>query len=172
MGMTDQTATPAETWEPVPVVMDYYDGPLVGVAHYQGAPHAFLICDEIRRKPTPQEQDEWGDDIVREWVYNLYPVSEDMLAKVLEKQAIFERWHQAWSAKQVGMEQHPALPDERARYDELKAEVDPWKEGLQHLTPTHTRVGHFSCDHGAVPSGHSRWQHYQVLWQPVPEVSA
>lgn len=167
-GMTDQTTEPTQTWDPVPVVMDYYDAPLIGVAHYQGTPHAFLVCDEIYRKPTAQEQEEWGDDMVREWVYDLFPVPADMLDKILEKQAIFERWHQAWSAKRVGIEQHPALPEDRERYDELKAEVDPWKEGLQHLKPAHTMIGHFSCDPSVVPQGHSRWQHYQVLWQALP----
>ena len=73
-------------WELVPIVWDYYDIPLGGLAHLNGVPHLFDFLDD-ERVPDPEDPEEF----LTEDIYALYPVPEDLVALLVEKSDIFER---------------------------------------------------------------------------------
>lgn len=153
-------------WELVPIVWDYYDIPLGGLAHLNGVPHLFDFLDD-ERVPDPEDPEEF----LTEDIYALYPVSEDLVALLVEKSDIFERWHKAWSADQSLMKQHPALAADRARYDELKAITAERIKAVKETTPRLLKKGYFSRGRRPVEPGHSAWTSYGVRWSdyvPAP----
>jgi hypothetical protein len=88
-------------------INDYYDGPRLGVAELNGVPHLYEAEFDYNR-------DEYGD------TYFLSPIDRDLLELVLEDWEIWCRWHQAHTRHEVDLESHPALPQDRARHEELK----------------------------------------------------
>ena len=94
-------------WETVHSILDYWDGPISGVADKGGAPHAF-------RRRWIVEADDWGSE------YLVRPIDAETLALVVEDWAIWERWRAAFDRGQVGLDTHPALPPERARKSDLQ----------------------------------------------------
>ena len=151
------------TWETVPFVSNYYDVPLEWVAHLGGTPYVFFHFDEVRVN-NPQDED---DEIWVDSIYALHAVPDDILSALTEKHAIFERWHQAWRAGEVGaMNQHPALKSDRPRYDALLAQVKPWLEATRVKPAEHLLVGRFASGRQEVPAGSSRWGSYEVKWLP------
>ena len=94
-------------FEIVYTVEDWWDGPVAGLADHGGRPHAYL------REFDP------GDD---DWtpVFELWPVDEETLRLARERWAIWVRWRTAFHDKQTDMSTHPALPEDRARYEELR----------------------------------------------------
>ena len=93
------------TFERVYTMTDYYDGPRAGIANFEGKPHAY-------RSP-------FNDAIGYEEVYELRPVDEETLRLALEDWEIWLRWEEAYRAGLANRESHPALPDDRARHDEI-----------------------------------------------------
>src|SRR5687767_8229697 len=95
------------TVERVYVIAHWWDRPLEGVADYRGTPHWFdRIFDE--------ELDDYTER------FALTPLSSAELELELESYAIFERWRAANSRGEAGIDSHPALPGERARYAEIE----------------------------------------------------
>jgi hypothetical protein len=95
-------------WDRVWTVHDYYDGPRSGIADVDGVPHIYqCVFDD--------DEDEYGD------VFRVAPIAPDLLALVLEDWAIWRRFEDALHAGQVSIKDHPSLPEERARHEELKA---------------------------------------------------
>lgn len=90
---------------------DYYDGPRVGVATYEGTPHVYFSLG--------LDIDSDADD-----VFSLAPIDQDTLALVEEDWAIWLRWEQALKRGETTAATHPALPEDRARHDELVAALD------------------------------------------------
>lgn len=88
----------------------YYDGPRLGIAELRGVPHVY-------EAEFDHSAEEFGD------TYFLSPVEPGLLALVLEEWAIFCRWQESHRRGEVGVESHPALPNERRRYEELKAAI-------------------------------------------------
>ena len=86
---------------------DWHDGPRQGVADLQGTPHVF--------------QSEWrdcGDTDIDTFL--LIPIDPDIFALVLEDWAIWRRWETAFYQGAATQETHPALPEDRSRYEELE----------------------------------------------------
>ena len=98
--------------ERVFTVTDFFDGPLEGIANFQGMPHAF-------RRMFDYQRDEYSD------IYQLKPIDADTLRLALEQWGIWLRWQTAFHRGEVGQESHPALPAERDRYDQLKRILAP-----------------------------------------------
>ena len=98
-------------YEEVLIVTDYYDGPRQGVANFKGEPH---FCDCIF--------DEMRSDYSN--LYRLTPISPHILDLAREDWAIWERWESAFKAGSTTRETHPALPQDRARHEEIRAVLD------------------------------------------------
>lgn len=91
-------------FERVYTMTDYWDGPRRGIADFQGQPHLY----------ESKFLDEDYDD-----VFDLCPVDHETLALALEDWAIWLRWESAFHEGRTTTATHPALPDDRARHDEL-----------------------------------------------------
>jgi hypothetical protein len=102
MTIADQEAQ----WERVLTMTDYYDGPRAGIANFRGKPHAYT-------SPFDFWEDEYAD------LYELRPIDDETLRLALEDWAIWLRWEAAYHAGAATRETHPALPDDRARHDEI-----------------------------------------------------
>lgn len=95
-------------FELVYTMTDYWDGPRGGIADYQGAPHLY--------------QSEW-DDLQDEYAstFRLSPIGPDVLKAALEAWEIWRRWETAYYQGLTPHNTHPALPEDRARHEELNA---------------------------------------------------
>jgi hypothetical protein len=90
---------------------DFYDGPRKGVANYHGVPHLYESC--------------WADIGAESDVFLLTPISVDVLALAREDWDIWLRWSAAHHAGLTTTETHPALPEDRARHNELAMLLSP-----------------------------------------------
>lgn len=107
--MTSETLKPG--YESVHTVTDYYDGPRVGIADYQGKPHFYeCIFDE--------STDNCSD------VFRLAPLDAEILQLAMEDWAIWQRWNIAYRSGKTDTTTHPALPHETKRHAELKEVLD------------------------------------------------
>ena len=89
---------------------DFWDGPRGGIAEFEGAPHVY--------------ESEWcdaADDYAPS--FRLSPVTAEVLKLALEDWAIWERWWTAFHAGLTTGDTHPALPEDRVRHEELKAQL-------------------------------------------------
>lgn len=99
-------------FEPVHTVTDYYDGPRRGIADLDGRPHLYDA--------------EWSSEIDNyAETFLLTPVDGNVLALALEDWAIWRRWEDAFHSGLVDHDSHPALPEDRARHEELVALLAP-----------------------------------------------
>lgn len=96
---------------------DYYDGPRGGVADFEGRPHAYAALFN-------EEMGGYSE------IFLLMPVEEDVFRLAMEDWAIWLRWEEAYHAGKASLDTHPALPEERARHEELKKLIG------DRLTPT------------------------------------
>lgn len=88
---------------------DYYDGPLRGVASFEGKPVLYEAAWNV-------EEAGGGVD-----VYDLYPISDDLFALALEDWELWLRWDRAFFEGRTTRETHPVLPEDRARAAEIEA---------------------------------------------------
>ena len=107
--MTVAEAQPG--YEEVFIVTDYYDGPRKGIANFKGLPH-FYDCIFDKAK------DEYSD------LYRLTPISEHIFELAKQDWAIWKRWESAFHSGKATRESHPALPQDRARHQEIRAILD------------------------------------------------
>jgi hypothetical protein len=99
-------------WERIFTITEYYDGPRQGVANFKGQPHFYdCIFDEGRSN--------YSD------LYRLTPLAPHILDLAREDWAIWERWESAFNAGNTTRETHPALPEDRVRYEEIRVALDP-----------------------------------------------
>jgi hypothetical protein len=159
--MTSEPSDNNPAWDTVHHISNYYDGPLEGLANLNGAPHVFFLHDEIFRQVGTLED----PDVEVDRIYALHAVSDEMARGLMEKQAIFERWHQAWSQDRSLMEHHPALPADRERHDALRAELAPQLDSLRRTKTTQVLLGEFHSNRRPVAPGCSRWGSYEVKWR-------
>jgi hypothetical protein len=99
-------------FERVYTVVGYYDGPRRGVADFNGAAHLY--------------ESEWSD-IADDYTdfFNLSPVDPETFQLVQEHWQIWLRWERARHEGTVAQDTHPALPEDRARHEELEALLRP-----------------------------------------------
>jgi hypothetical protein len=140
-------------FEPVHTVDDYYDGPLSGVADFGGRLHFY------RYTPENDEAYERGE----RW-FELSPISSHARDLAVEAFLIWQRWQVAsfaGTAPQVADGAPRTLPEDRARYEELKTVLDQ----LLVIDPVHRIVmrGEFS---GRAPQGRSL-SGFTVCWTPI-----
>jgi len=100
--------TSSEKYEPVHTVDDYYDGPRLGIANFNGTPHVYQCQFSVSK-------DDWTD------LFWLMPIGTDLFNLALERWNIFLRWYTEFKAGKVPLNTHPALPLDRQRYEELLA---------------------------------------------------
>ena len=96
-------------FELVYTITDYYDGPIGGLADYQGSPHIYEVLWNAPRDSQSSDH-----------LFRLSPVDKDTLALALEDWGIWLRWEEAFQAGMIAQSTHPALPSERARHEELQ----------------------------------------------------
>jgi hypothetical protein len=96
----------ASGYDKVYTVTDYYDGARAGVADFNGQPH-YYECqfDEMKG--------DWSD------IFLLKPIDSETFRLALEGWNIWGRWHAARESGDVGLDTHPALPEDRERYNEV-----------------------------------------------------
>ena len=93
-------------FETVYTCTDWWDGPRGGIADLLGSPYLFK-----------SEWDDANDDYANTFL--LCPVDAETFALALEQWAIWRRWETAYYRGQTTIAEHPALLEERPRYDEL-----------------------------------------------------
>lgn len=133
MQADNSSSKPDSGYETVFTVTDYYDGPRGGVANYLGKPHLYE-CE------FDGAQDDYSDR------YLLTPISEETFRLALEDWEIWKRWESAYHAGKADISSHPALPDDRARHEELRLILDK-----ELVTDTHkaiVRIGKFEAVRG------------------------
>lgn len=96
-----------ERYELVHTMTDYYDGPREGVADFEGAPHVYA-------SEWSDRDDDWADTFL------LSPITSDLFRLAMEDWEIWRRWESAFHEGRATRETHPALPEDRARHDELR----------------------------------------------------
>jgi hypothetical protein len=94
-------------YENIYTITDWYDGARAGVADFNGQPHYYecLFDESLGYTST----------------YLLHPIDAETLRLALEDWEIWERWDAARKEGRVDLETHPALPEDRARHDEIEA---------------------------------------------------
>jgi hypothetical protein len=102
--------------ERVYTVTDWFDGARLGIADYQGRPHLY----ESR---WDDSKDFWeGEDGGKEYGYYywLSPIDTKIFELGLEAWGIWQRWRGAWDRGEVDISTHPALPQDRERYNQIQ----------------------------------------------------
>jgi hypothetical protein len=138
------------SYERVHVDWDFWDIPRSGIADFEGRPH-FFACH------FDDELDDWTNR------YRLSPASPEMVALAIEKDAIFRRWRAASDGGETDISTWPALPTERARYDELNAVLEQARSAASEKSIQ--RVGRFRRIRFGALRGLDDWE---VLWR-APE---
>jgi len=90
----------------VHTITDWYDGARGGIATLEGKPHYY----ECR---WDEEKDEWSE------VYLLQQIDDETFRLAMEDWGIWLRWEAAYREGRTSHDTHPALPEERARHNEL-----------------------------------------------------
>jgi hypothetical protein len=109
--MTLNSASANSGYEIVFTVSDYHDGPRSGVANFRGSPHFYqAVFDD--------NADDYGD------VYLLTPISQETLEAALQDWEIFLRWRAAFNSGKVGRDSHPALPQDKTKFEETSRELN------------------------------------------------
>jgi len=98
-------------YEEVFTVIDYFDGPLKGVANFRRQPHFYdRVFDE--------SQDEYSN------LYQLTPISRHVFDLAKEDWVIWKRWESSFHAGKTTLKSHPALPQDRVRHKDIRAVLD------------------------------------------------
>ncbi len=111
--MRARNATDKQTTahERVFAIFDYQDGPRSGIANYHGEPYFFDSgFDEVR--------DRFSD------IFSLIHLEPDVFEAAMENWRIFLRWRAAFDAGKVNRDTHPALREDRAKYEETRQILD------------------------------------------------
>ena len=98
-------------YETVFTVSEYYDGPRGGLANFHGIPHIYECVFD-------QQDDAYSDSFL------LMPVGPEILAAAMTNWKIFLKWREAFDAGQTTLATHPALPEDKSRYDESRQRLE------------------------------------------------
>lgn len=128
-------------WNRVWTMADWYDGPRGGIADHDGVPHLY--------------ESEW-DDLASNYAdtFRLSPVSPEVFALALEDWAIWQRFEAAHAEGKASLDDHPALPDDRARHEEILRSLD----------------GKLATEPGTGLRVRAEWRAGEVRWFPVTEI--
>lgn len=135
-------------YEAVFTVSEYYDGPRGGLANFRGIPHIYECVFD-------QQHDAYSDSFL------LMPVGPEILAAAMTNWKIFLKWREAFDAGQTTLATHPALPEDKARYDEtrkrLEVAISLAKPGAIRARASFEILGEATASRDV----HTRWQ---VKW--------
>jgi hypothetical protein len=137
-------------FERVYTTTDWYDGPRIGIADFEGKPHLF-----VSRFDT--SEDSYSD------VFELREVDTETLRLALEDWGIWTRWENAFHAGQTTKDTHPALPEDRARHEVVARMLEQRLAALSNA-PLTVR-GEFRAVPGKPHGGRGRWM--EVSWERV-----
>jgi len=136
--------------ERVHTMTDFYDGPRAGVADYHGRPHLYeSLWHEANQR--------WAD------AFALMPISTEDRDLAVERYKIYERWETARRKGLADLDTHPALPPERARFDELERIIAPRLR--MDLTRALTALGVFDYRTSFIDDGTTILEQF-VTWTP------
>jgi hypothetical protein len=141
---------PNRAFERVYTMTDYYDGPRGGIADFNGRPHVYESRFEDIR----------GDDAD---IYELRAVDARTLALALEDWNIWLRWEDAYYAGGTTTADHPALPADRVRHDEIQKELAARLAALP--GPVVRATAAFQPRAGYADGGRGR--SLEVQWTPI-----
>lgn len=128
-------------------VTEYYDGPVNGIANFQGEPHFY-------ERMFDSASDSYSDK------YRLTPIDKPIFRLAMEDWEIWRRWELAFHAGKTQMETHPALPEDTATHRELEPILS---QALQSSPTAITRTGTFSAS-GQSESAPGIMRGLQVRW--------
>jgi len=97
-------------YEDIHTVFDYYDGIRTGIANFHGVPHYY-------ERPFDEALNDWAD------YFLLKPIDQETFRLAMEDWAIWQQWYVAWQTGKTPSETHPALPEDRARHDQIQSVV-------------------------------------------------
>jgi hypothetical protein len=148
-----------DTWtDKVLTVIDYFDGPVSGIANYKGQPHFYDLIFSMETDDYDRREDGFG-------LFCLRPVDEPTLRLALEDWEIWKRWHRAFAGGKTSSETHPALPEDRRRHSEIKAILDAQLQ-TECVGRFETR-GKFNICKRSETSGLQPNAEWEVEWRPT-----
>lgn len=140
-----------EASEIVHTVWDYFDGPLSGIANFNGKPHYFTAVFVEAIDDYDRGDGGYG-------LFRLQPIDAQYFRMAMEDWEIWLRWNKAFHSGSALLETHPALPEDRPRHDHLKAAM---RDRLEFdLAKSFDARGRF--DHPQ--NSNERWS-YEVRWK-------
>lgn len=95
--------------EKVYVENDWYDGPRIGVADYNGVPHRFIANFE--------------DTVGYLETFNIFPISTEELELEIEQWNIFVEWNRKYEAGETDTKTHPGYGGINQRWDEIEEKL-------------------------------------------------
>jgi hypothetical protein len=143
---TEASEVTADHLDIVHTVTERYDGPVRGIAEFRGRPHYY-------ERQFNAEADEWSE------IYWLMPIDEETFRLAMEAWEIWKRWEAAFRDCRTTPATHPALPEDRARWDELSTVL---KRRLV-IEPDRAVVAHARFDWNTEGDA---WGPLRVHWRP------
>lgn len=120
-------------FERVYTIDEWCGGPRAGVANFAGVPHFY--------RSVSRESAAWAPDEPR---FEIIPLTPELLAMILEADALFRRWHLGPRTGSGGPPPDGCGPaEERARYVDLERQI---AHGLAKRHPIAIMRGHFDFD--------------------------
>ena len=97
-------------YEKVHTVNDYWDGPVEGVADYQGKPHKFnLLFDE--------NEDDYSTD------YELQKISTKEFDLIILSWSLWIKWKNKKDKTKEEIDSHPVLPKDKKEREIIEAQL-------------------------------------------------
>ena len=93
-------------YEPVHTITDWYDGARAGVADLNGVHHYF-------ENHWNESNQCWNE------IYLLQPIDDETFDFAIEDWGIWRRWESSFKEGKTIQEDHPALPEDQERHNEL-----------------------------------------------------
>jgi hypothetical protein len=126
--MTIELMSTRDLGETVYAIFDAYDGPIEGVADYQGIPHYFWrIFDKTN--------DDWTES------YTLQKLTPQANECARRKYELWRRWRDAFQEGRVSLTSHPVFPEDHSDYEEAKQRLSILLE--ENPNPKFQREGRF-----------------------------
>ena len=138
------TSSESLAFEPILVVLEFWDRPRSGIAEFRGVPH-FFECE------FDTVADEFSD------IHTLRPVDQETISLAYEKDRITKAWWAAHRRGEVPFSSKPDLPGQNARHAELETTI---KARISRLSPPIARA------HGTfrIEPNHPQ----EIAWKVVP----
>ncbi len=137
-------------------INNYYDGPKEGIATYKGQPHHYLFLDE-----EAIDEDKWLE------LFELKPLDASTFELAMESWQIWIRWEEAFYGQKTTHDTHPALPEERQRYEEIEKIL---KTKLQMNGEVIKAYGSFEILRSKEENASWSTAQYRVKWTPIEEM--